>query len=398
MANELDNALDWETQWFMFQGGPEGARTVLSAVSTSMMTFTGVVFSVTILVLQLASTQFSPRVLRAFLRDRGSQLSLGVFVGTFVYALLALRNVREGTEEVDRFVPALSVWLAVVLAVASVATFIYYIHHVAQSIRAVSIIKVIAHEARHQLKKMYPEGVGQDASDPEPRWPDGEPTLVIPHLGVSGVIAAVDESHLWKCVTKSTAVVAMHRMVGDFVPYGSPLFEIWGDPEGLDAKELLATVTITSERSIRQDSAFGIRQLVDIAERALSPGTNDPTTAVQAIDAIHDLLRRIARRKFPNPWRLDERGFLRLVLPRPDFDAYVVLAFDEIRQFGAGQMQVMRRLRFALEDLLRVAPKFRQQALLRQLHLLDKTISREFDDVEDATMAQLPAPQGHGPH
>lgn len=396
-ADALNSLIDRDTAWFLFGGGPEGARTVLSAVATSMMTFTGVVFSVTILVLQLASRQFSPRVLRTFLRDRGTQLSLGVFVGTFTYALLSLRSVRGATGSVEQDVPALSVWFAVVLAVVSVATFIYYLHHVAQSIRAVEVLRRIFEETRHHLKHMYPEGIG-DAADAEPRWPDGPPDLVVLHLGKSGIIASVAEDRLWRCLKDANVVIAMRRMVGDFLPHGSPLFEVWGDPKALDIDGVVATVTFTNERTPRQDTAFGFRQIVDIAERALSTGVNDPSTAVQAIDELHALLRQLARRRFPSPFRLDEHGHLRLVLPRPDWSAYVALAFDEIRHSGAGSIQVVRRLRFVIADLMTVVPPFRTAPLMRQLALLDASIERSFDDAPDAAMAHQPSPQGHGPH
>lgn len=248
------------------------------------------------------------------------------------------------------------------------------------------------------MKPMYPEGVGDDAADPEPRWPDGPPDLVILHLGKSGIIASVEEERLWECLTEANVVLAMRRMVGDFLPHGSPLFEVWGDPTTLDVDAVVATVTLTNERTPRQDTAFGFRQIVDIAERALSTGVNDPTTAVQAIDELHALLRRLARRRFPSPFRLDERGLLRLVLPRPDWSAYVALAFDEIRHSGTGSIQVVRRLRFVIADLMTVVPAFRTAPLMRQLALLDASIDRSFDDASDAAMAHQPSAQGHGPH
>jgi uncharacterized membrane protein len=149
---------------------------------------------------------------------------------------------------------------------------------------------------------------------------------------------------------------------------------------------------------MQQDTAFGFRQLVDIAERALSPGINDPTTAVQALDQLHDLLRRLAHRRFPAPTRKDEGGTVRLICPRPDWDAYVRLAVDEVREYGEGSLQVARRLRFLLEDLLRMAPAFRRAELVRQLVLLDASVGRGFPDPREATMARSASPQGHGPN
>jgi hypothetical protein len=158
-----------------------------------MMTFSGLVFSVTILVLQQASNQFSPRVLRTFLKDRRSQLVLGIFVGTFVYALLGLRSVRGTAEGIESYVPSLSVWLAVVLVLLCVGTFIYYIHHVAQSIRAVVILTRIRDETHRALERMYPEGVGEDTEEAQPKRPEGPPSLLVTYPGTSGVLVAVDE-------------------------------------------------------------------------------------------------------------------------------------------------------------------------------------------------------------
>lgn len=398
-AQAIDSHLSQDHHaWYLFRGGPEGARSVLSAVSSSMMTFSGLVFSVTILVLQQASNQFSPRVLRTFLKDRQSQLALGIFVGTFVYALLTLRGVRGTSEGIKPHVPSLSVWLAVVLAVLCVGTFIFYIHHVAQSIRAVVILTRIHDETRHTLERMYPEGVGEDTEDARLERPTGLPSLLVPYPGTSGVLVAVDEEHLFACARKAGVTLVLVPMLGDFVPHGSTLFEVWGDGAKLHVKALLSSVSIGPERTLQQDTAFGFRQLVDIAERALSPGINDPTTAVQAIDQLHDLLRRMVHRRFPSPARKDEDGTPRLVCPRPDWSAYVRLAVDEVRDYGEDSIQIPQRLRFLLEDLLRVAPAFRRGELQRQLALLDASIERAFPDEREAATAHHANPQGHGPH
>ena len=398
-AQALDARLPQERHaWYLFHGGPEGARSVLSAVSSSMMTFAGLVFSVTILVLQQASNQFSPRVLRTFLRDRRSQLALGIFVGTFVYALLGLRNVRGTAEGIERYVPSLSVWLAVVLALLCVGTFIYYIHHVAQSIRAVVILTRIRDETRHTLERMYPEGVGEDSEEAHSERPEGLPSLLVTYSGTSGVLVTVDEEALFACAREADVTLALEPLVGDFIPHGGTLFTVWGEASKLDMEALLESLIIGPERTLQQDTAFGFRQLVDIAERALSPGINDPTTAVQAIDQLHDLLRRMVGRRFPSPARKDEEGTPRLLCPRPDWSAYVRLAVDEVRRYGEGSFQVAQRLRFLLEDLLRVAPSFRRDELERQLSLLEASVERGFPDAREAVMAHRANPQGHGPH
>jgi uncharacterized membrane protein len=397
-SEALDARLSHDgSTWYLFLGGPEGARSVLSAVASSMLTLAGLVFSVTILVLQLASSQFSPRALRTFLKDRPSQLTLGILVGTFVYALLGLRSVRSSSEGIDRHVPSLSVWLAAVLALLSVGAFIYYIHHVAQSIRAVVILGRSGEETRGTLRHMYPVGIGQDTAEASRVWPEGPPSLLVPSPKDSGVLVAVDEEQLLARARQARVILALVPMVGDFVPHGGTLFEVWGDAKHLDVQALSQALTFGTERTFQQDTAFGFRQLVDIAERALSPGINDPTTAVQAIDQLHDLLRRMAHRRFPAPAREDEDGTLRLICPRPDWDSYVRLAVDEVRQSGKGSIQISRRLRFLLEDLLRVAPLFRRGELERQLSLLEASLERAFEDSREVAMARRASPQGHGP-
>jgi uncharacterized membrane protein len=384
------------TAWYLFRGGPEGARSVLTAVASSIMSFTGVVFSVTILVLQVASRQFSPRVLRTFLGDRATQASLGVFVGTFVYALLTLRTVRGASDGVEEFVPSLSVWFAVVLAAACVFAFVLFIHHVAQSIRAVNVLARIGDETRASIARLYPDGVGDEADPEAAARPAAPAALVVVHRGASGVVMAVDERRIWELACSADVTVALVPMMGDFVAEGAALFEVWGDAAALDADALAASVAIGRERTLRQDPAFGFRSLVDVAERALSPGTNDPTTAVQALDQLHDLLRRLSTRRFPSPVRAGADGRARAILPRPDFDAYVRLALDEIRHYGRDSVQVLRRLRFLLDDLLSVAPPARRGELRRQLHVLEERVGRRGGVAGGRGAPLRPSPQGHG--
>jgi uncharacterized membrane protein len=389
---------DNQNVWFMFRGGPEGARSLLAAVAGSLMSLAGVVFSVSILVMQLASNQFSPRVLRHFLRDRGSQSVLGIFMGAFMYALLAMRTVRGSSEGAEQHVPALTVWFSVVLAAATVASFIYFIHHVAQSIRAVNVLHRIGAEARAHLARIYSKALDDPEQEPRASTPEGPPSLVVLFEGPSGVLISIDEEALAVEAERGGVVLRVVPMLGDFLPHQSPLLEVWGERAGdLDRESLNQAAAVGRERSMRQDVLFAVRELVDVAERALSPGVNDPTTAVQALDEVHDLLRRLVDRRFPNPCRYNERGQLRLILPRPDWDAYVRLAIDEVRHYGEGSIQVARRLRFLIEDLLRIAPDSRRGELLVQLSMLEHSVGRSFGEERDRALANRPCRQGHGP-
>lgn len=353
VALRIDKQLDQrDTNWFLFGGGSDSARAVVGTIATSMLTFTGLVFSVTMLVLQLASNQLSPRVMRTFLRDRANQMVLGVFVATFLYALLVLRRITSQTD-VDPFVPALSVWLAVMFVLLSIGLFIYYLHHMAQAIRPVSVMVSVSKETRSAIERLYPERTGGSTEVPVPNITPGSGVTVLSHS--SGVITGVDEERIAAIASDRGSMVELRAMVGDFVCKGSALFVIRGPWDGSDNNGLQSTVALGSERTMQQDAAFGFRQLVDIADRALSPGINDPTTAVQSLDHIHELLGLLASRSIPSAGR-EVDGRLSVILPRPGWSDYVSLACDEIRRAGHDQIQIQRRPR----DAIRPAPKCRR--------------------------------------
>ena len=342
----LDREFDDALGGVSFGAGPDGAREVLSAIVTSMITFTGLVFSITIVVLQLTSSQFSPRVLRTFLRDRQTQLSLGVFIATFVYAVLVLRTVN-GLDE-DTFVPALATSVGVLLLIVSVGVFVGYIHHIATSIQVSSILQSIAGETRAVLERELPAG---GPPPPVVVRPAGTPVAVLPSPR-SGVLVEVDTAALVSVATDCDVVLVSEVHLGDFVPEGAPVLEVHRrDADALDAARALRAFSFARERTMRQDVAFGFRQLADIAARALSPGVNDPTTAVQALDGMHDLLRRLATRHLPTGVHVDGDGRPRLYLPAPCFADYVTLALHEADQYGADSMQVQERITALLTDL-----------------------------------------------
>ena len=397
----VDQEMSGDFSGVLFAGGAESARLVLSTIAAAMLTFTGLVFSVTMLVLQLASSQLSPRVMRTFLRDRVSQTILGLFVATFLYSLLILREVRTPAIG-SAFVPAISVTVAYLLLVASVGAFVIYIHHMAQSIRAVSVLRSVGAETRRAIARLYPEGAGDDPSDPEVALPVRAPDRMIVTRRAPGVVTSVDDEGLFHVAVEHRLTVALLHHVGDFVPEGAPLMAVWSRsptpvPDDLPEGGLAGTVEIGPDRTMTQDAAFGFRQIVDIAAKALSPGINDPTTAVQALDQVHDLLRRLATRRFPSPFRLDESGEIVLHLPRPGWPDYVALAIDEIRQYGIGSIQIARRLRHLLLDVRSVAPPSRHGPLDRQLRHLDEGIATAFAIADDRVAASRPSASGQGP-
>jgi uncharacterized membrane protein len=345
----LDRALGSVSPGVLFPGPPSGARSFLSSITQAMIAFTGLVFSITIVVLQLTSGQFSPRVLRAFLRDRTIQFALGVFVSTFVYAMVVQRDV-SGSVGHQPFVPRIAVTGAFALVLASVGLFIFYIHYIANMIRVATIITNLGIESRELLERRYPtdypSAVMESDLGPTAR------TVGAPRLGV---LVAINEAALIGLAAQADCVMVLAVRVGDFLPEGAPLVWIHSKRDGsvtdIDENRLLSAVAQDTERTMEQDLAFGFRQLVDIAERALSPSTNDPTTACQAIDALHDLLRRLCTRPLPSGQLCDQDGSLRLVVPQYSFADFVDLAVQEIWRYGSDAAQVPARLTSMLTDL-----------------------------------------------
>lgn len=355
---------------FLFSGGPESARSILSTIAAAMLTFTGLVFSVTMLVLQLASSQLSPRVARTFLRDRHNQVVLAIFVATFVYALLVLREVRSAP---DAFVPALAVWWAFVLLLASVAAFISYIDHMAHAMRVESVIGQVGDETRGAIRRCYPEPYGAaDAIE----LPLPEVSAIVTAPDRPTIVQAVDEDGLQALAEAAGVALELVPAIGESVPANAPLIRVHGTGS-VDSDEARAGIALGGERTMEEDPAFGFRQLVDIAVRALSPGINDPTTAVIVLARLHDLLRELAGRAIPDPYRVGVDGGLRLVVPGPDWDAYVDLACTEIHEYGRGSSQVRHALAGVLDGLADVVPPERLAAVRRQRAALDASGSAD---------------------
>lgn len=362
VTGAIDRNTDTTAWPLVYQGSPDGAQEILSAAVTSIISFTAVVFSITILSLQLASQQFSPRVLRHFMRDRHTQVTLGLFVSTLVFTLLVLREVRVEEGLQAAYVPRLSVVVALLLLGATLAAFVAYLHHTAQSIRVVNIIEAIATETHAAIDRSMPDEPGPARRGDRPALASPLQLVVAPS---SGVVLAVSYTQLVGIARTGDALVEVVVVPGDFVSAGSPVFAVRARA-ALDAEEVLSTLALGTERTLRQDPAFGFRQIVDIAVRALSPGVNDPTTAVQCLDALHDLLRHVATKPPLSGELRDEEGVVRVVVRSATWEGFLSLALEEIRRHGVAQPQVARRMHALLDDLLRVVPPTRRPALREQ--------------------------------
>jgi uncharacterized membrane protein len=384
----LDRAYDYDLVPESFVGGPEAALQILSTVAISMVSLTALVLTITMVVVQLAMGQFSPRIVQRILRDKPSQIAIGLFVATFVHAILAIREVtvRGGGEG---NVPGVAVITAFVLVLASIAVLVMYVHHIGQSLRVSALIELVGKDTRELIDRFFPEtddhaGGAQSAEHVVAARESG----VITTIGYDGL---VDEARRAGCVLELVPAL------GEFVPAGAPLFLARGDPAKLDEDRLASQLILKLERTLDQDTAYGIRMLVDIAERSLSDSPfQDPTTAVQAVDRLHDCLRQLARRPFPDGVYRDDSGEARLIVRTMDWEAYVHLAFDEIRMAGAGSPQVSRRLKEALIDLKSVALPERVPVLDEQLELLEAATASRMEDEREATMALRADREGIG--
>ncbi|MEJ7931918.1 DUF2254 domain-containing protein [Ramlibacter sp. AN1015] len=339
-----DGLAEWSPR--LFGASADGSREMLGAIAASMITVAGVVFSITIVTLSLTSTQYSPRVLRNFMRDRPTQVVLGVFVGIFAYCLVVMRTVRG--EDSIAFVPSLAVLGGLLYALVGIALLIYYIHHVAQSIQAPAIMRRLASDTARAIDELFPSGVGQspEAVGADRRIPSEWVTVRAEH---SGYLTQLSGESLMDYAREESRVVWLCHQVGDFVSEGAPLVAISGHRpiKEDEADRLRKCVMLGTMRTVDQDVRFGLSQLVDVAVRALSPGMNDVATACMCVDRLGSLMARLASRFMPSPLRFEEDE-LRVIAPAPGFDDLLLLAFEPIVRHSRGERHVLERVMDAL--------------------------------------------------
>ncbi len=354
----------------IYRFGPEGARTLLSAIASSMITVAGLTFSITMLTLQLATSQFGPRLLRNIMRDRGNQVVLGTFLATFLYCLLVLRTVR-GTDD-GTFVPHLSAAVGVLLAVVSIAVLIYFIHHVASSIRIESLLETLAREARSAIDRLYPEPIGEPAqteagsagaasatapddgdSSARPGTPDFTHDAKFVHARQCGYVQAVDAQKLMRVATECGLVVRIDASPGSFVTQRDRLLTAVPAAKLADeaADRLASAFLVGIERTPMQDLAYSLRRLVEVAQRSLSSSVNDPTTALYCVDRLVEAFELVAMRRQPSPLRVNDAGELRVVAVHVDTGDLACSCFAAIARYGMGDADVVARLVHALSRL-----------------------------------------------
>ncbi len=380
----VDGDLPGWVDALLFGGDAGAARTLLNAISTSLITVTSLTFSLTVVTLQLASSQFSPRLLRMFTSDVFVQTTLAVFLATFTYALTLLRAVRS-PDTGPAFVPRISVTVAFGLAVISVLTLVLFLAHLARQIRVETMLRDVHDDATATVKTAT-----TPASDAQPR-----PALLTPPQDAvrltaprSGFITSIDEAHLLDAARRANACLIIEHHPGSSIVEGVPIGSAWGTSGALGAetreqlqRAVSAGIRVGYERTAAQDVGYGLRQLTDVANKALSPGINDPTTAIHALGHISAILCQLAGRDLRPVMLCDDTGQLRAVLHRPSFAALLDDAVTQPRRYGGSDPQVIGRLFGLLEELSWHVDDHRP--LLEQLDRLTTTVAgSDFDHVE----------------
>ncbi len=385
LLNRLERAMGWEANL-----SRETALAVMGTIASSTFSLVVVVSSATLVAVQLASAQLTPRIISLVYRDTVRKLALAAFVFTFTFSVAVLVRIH-GT------VPLVSSYLAAYGFLINLALFLYLIDFIGKSLRPSSALRNVALIGREVIRSVYPRPLDEKHSaPPEPtRILEGQPDRIVVN-SEDGAVLAFDMKGLVSLAERSNCLIEMMPQVGDFIAIGDPLFRVFDGGKDLSEETLRNSVAIGSERTMEQDPTFVFRIIVDIASKALSPAINDPTTAVLAIDQLHHLLRNVGTRYLAEGHEQDRAGELRLVYRTPNWEDFVQLSITEIRHYGHDSIQVMRRLRSMLENLLATLPDRRAPILHRELSLLTSSSRRSFLDSDDQELAEGSDPQGIG--
>ncbi|WP_066425756.1 DUF2254 domain-containing protein [Anabaena sp. 4-3] len=351
----LDRTVGFEDWSLIYTGGPDGAREVLSAIAGSMVSVAATAFSITIVALQLAAANFGPRLLRNFMQDTGNQIVLGTFIATFIYCLLVLRTIYG--EDYNPFVPHLSVTFSIVLAVLSIGVLIYFIHHASTIIQASYVIKSVSQDFHQAIDRLFPERIGISPPPEEEHresLPENFANQSSPIAASrNGYLQAIDAEKLMKIACKHNLLLYIKTRPGKFVIEDSILLMAYPSKRVNHklSKEINKAFILNRERTEHQDVEFPVNQLVEIAVRALSPGINDPFTAIRCIDRLGAGFCYLVQRKFPSPYRYDRDRQLRIIAEPVTFESIVDAAFNPIRQYSRSDASVSIRLLEAIAHI-----------------------------------------------
>jgi uncharacterized membrane protein len=385
VLHQLEEAMGWESAI-----NPDNAKMLLGTIASSLFTFIVFVSSALLIAVQLASAQLSPRIIGVVFKDPVTKFSLTLFVFVFTFSLAVL--VRVNTTA-----PQLTIRLSAYGFLASMGVFLFLIDHVGKALRPSGALRAVALLGRDVIENVYPKHLAEvrTTAIDAPKILGGQPACTVSNAK-DGVILAFDIQGLASLAERADCVIELVPQVGDYVAIGDPLFRIVSAKAALTPKCLRQMVAIGQERTLEQDPTFAFRILVDVASKGLSPAINDPTTAVLAIDQIHHLLRNVGLRHLDDERVRDGAGRLRLVYRTPGWEDFVHLAVTEIRHFGGESIQVARRLRAMLENLIRTLPVDRAPILRQELSLLHRSAERFFVEPEDKALAEVSDAQGVG--
>jgi uncharacterized membrane protein len=368
-----------------------GARSLLGDIVSADLAFLVFTFGSLLVAIQVAGGQYTPRIIATtLLRDNIIRSISGLFVFTLLFANRTLAWMGENE------VHQLQVFITALFGFASVVAFLFLIDYAAKSLRPVSLVARIGERGIAVIEGLYLAPTADVTTPPERDKERGVPDRIVRQRGKSGILLAVNLTMLAARARRADIVIKIVPQVGDFVAVDEPLFYLYGNSGAIDDSRLRTLVAFGTERTMEQDPMFAFRILADIALKALSSAINDPTTAVLAIDQLHRLLRMVGKRSLHIEEIVDRSGRVRVILRTPNWEDFVHISFREIRQYGASSIQIARRVRAAIENLIQTLPEYRHEALRVELTLLDRAIASKHPFPEDVALARIPDSQGLG--
>jgi len=390
VATRVFHRVDLWLGWTFLNISVPGAQAMLNALITATLSFVVFTFGSLLVALQVASGQLTPRIIATILlRNNVIRYTTALFLFTFLFAVSAIDRIETNVFQ-------LVVFVAACLGVLCFAAFLFLIDYAARLLRPISIVGHVGREGLAVIDSVYPDPTVSPTRAQSQRPKLGTPDRIVHHQGASEIILAVNVNQLIAAAEKANGAIEFVPQIGDFIATDEPLFNLYGSAAALDERMLRSTVAFGPERTMEQDPTFAHRIIIDIALKALSPAINDPTTAVIAIDQLHRLLRKAGKQNLRTDEILGKSGQLLVILRTPNWEDFVHLAFTEIRSCGVQNIQIARRLRAMIENLIQTLPKHRHAILQRELALLDQSIEKQFVLPEDLALARIADSQGLG--
>ncbi|QDH80868.1 DUF2254 domain-containing protein [Echinicola soli] len=389
----LDDAVEMEPSGlfsYFLIGSADSARSVLSTIAGAMIGVAGTVFSITLVALTLASSQFGPRLLQNFMHDKLNQVVLGSYIATFTYCLVVLSTVKSSDSL--QFLPTISVGFAIILALVNIFLLVIFIHHISINIQADQVVSNVNSSLNENFRRLFPKGEEEEEEALEisagkiEELKQNARYKEIYRVKSSGYLQVVNRERLISLAKEIEGFIEMKKHAGHFLVEGQEVFAVYGDKEleeGFEGR-LLSSLIIGDKRNSTQDSEFAIRQMVEVASRALSPGVNDPYTAITCIDKLTDSICYLTAVDLPGPYRFDEDEKLRLILRTMSFDGVVGVAFNQIRQFGQSSPAVLIHLMGAMVTIHNLSQRSEhKQVILKHAKMIHHAAKEHFGERND---------------